>query len=247
MSTLSEQSPRQHERAYLRLREMLLLQRIQEGVKLRETHWAAKLGVNRMALREALARLAGEGFVARGAGSGYHVPLLTETDVGEIRRTRLILECGAIGELCAAGRCTPKKLVPMRQACDDLDEFLKKGYHLGVLEADRRFHERLVEAAGNRRLTALYRRAPLPLIRSDDAAGSEQWNQTAQRTLRDHREILKALAAGRAAEAMRLLATHLHDPSFALRHDPPVPAPPPSTTSASRRDVAARRAATTGG
>jgi DNA-binding GntR family transcriptional regulator len=210
MSTAVTRSPRQRERAYLRLREMLLLQQIPEGTRLRETHWAARLSVNRMALREALARLAGEGFITRGADTGYYVPLLTDEDVSEIRRTRLVIECGAIQELCAGDRVSARKMAPLREACADLGHFLQRGYLLGVVEADRRFHERLVEAAGNRRLASLYRRAPLPLIRTADERG-ERWAEVAQRTLEEHRAIVRALAAGNAAEAMQRLAGHLRE------------------------------------
>lgn len=215
MSTAVRRSPRQREHAYLRLREMLLVNRIPEGTRLRETHWSEELCVNRMALREALARLAGEGFIVRGAKTGYYVPKLTEADIREIRRTRLILECGAIAEIAgaaAATNATPatvlRRLMPLRRACDDLERFLKKGYHLGVAEADRRFHECLVDAAGNRRLSALYRGAPLPLIRTE-LVGSEQWQHTAERTAAAHRAIVQAIAAGRPLQAMRLLAEHL--------------------------------------
>jgi len=216
MSTAVRGSPRQRERAYLRLREMILVNRIPEGTRLSETQWSQQLGVNRMALREALARLAGEGFVARGAKTGYYIPQLSETDLLEIRRTRLILECGAIAEIAAtaaAVNATPlatlRRLLPLRRACDDLESFLKRGYHLGVAEADRRFHECLVEAAGNRTLAALYRGAPLPLVRGE-LAGSEQWRQAAERTVAAHRAIVQAMAHGRPAEAMRLLAQHLN-------------------------------------
>lgn len=214
MSTAVRRSPRQRERAYLRLREMILVNRIPEGTRLRETHWSQTLGVNRMALREALARLAGEGFVVRGATTGYYVPQLSDDDVREIRRTRLILECGAIAEIAgaaasASAAAMSRRLLPLRQACDDLESFLKKGYHLGFAEADRRFHECLVDAAGNRRLSALYRGAPLPLIRAE-LVGSEQWRQTAERAAAAHRAIVQAIAAGRPSDAMRLLAEHLN-------------------------------------
>lgn len=213
MSTLIEKNTRQRERAYLQLREMLLLHRIPEGTRLRETAWADKLGVNRMALREAFARLAGEGFITRGEGSGYHVPLLTEADTLEIRRTRLILECGAIYEMGQTGRLPARRLAPLRQACDDMQAFLERGYYLGVIEADRRFHECLVDAAGNGRLSALYRGAPLPLIRGE-AFGTNRWLAVGVKTLADHRAIVRALASGKTSLAMKTLAAHLRQDSY---------------------------------
>ena len=55
----------------------------------------------------------------------------------------------------------------MKQASDEFERFMKGAYSLGVLEADRRFHEALIETAQMRRLSALYHRAPLPLIHGD--------------------------------------------------------------------------------
>ena len=55
----------------------------------------------------------------------------------------------------------------------------------------------------------LYHRAPLPLItrRVNPAAN---WFELCQTTLGEHRAILKALTAGNAAEAKRLMRAHLN-------------------------------------
>ena len=96
----------------------------------------------------------------------------------------------------------------MRGACDALEQFLNGGYPLGVIEADRRCHESLIDAAGMRRLSALYHRAPLPIIHGP-SKDEQSWRDDCVRTLAEHRQITAALTARDAADARRLLRNHL--------------------------------------
>jgi DNA-binding GntR family transcriptional regulator len=63
-----------------------------------------------------------------------------------------------------------------------------------------------------RRLSALYHRAPLPLIHGD-TEDRERWRKSCARTLSEHRQILAALSTGDAEKAKRILRVHLtHQP-----------------------------------
>jgi DNA-binding GntR family transcriptional regulator len=208
-------SANQREQAYKALRRLLILQQAEPGQRLREPQWAERLGVHRSALREAFARLEAEGLVERGAQTGYFVPQLTESDLAEVMKLRVVLECLAIDEICAQPRAN---LSAMRQATDEFARFHGGGYSLGVLEADRRFHEALIDAAQMRRLSMLYHRAPLPLIHG--ATQNEQvWNDACARTLGEHRQIVAALAERDAEKAKRVLRAHLtHRPMLPVCH-----------------------------
>jgi DNA-binding GntR family transcriptional regulator len=204
----------QREKAYESLRSLLILQQVEAGQRLREPEWAARLGVHRSALREAFARLAAEGLVERGAQTGYFVPRLGPEDVAEVTKIRLALECLAIDEVCGDAGIA---LEAVERACDEFEAFLKGGYALGVIEADRRFHEAIVDAAGMRRLSGLYLRAPLPLInrRTEDR---EFWMAECVRTLEEHRAILSALQRRDALVAKNLLRAHIsHRPNLPFR------------------------------
>jgi DNA-binding GntR family transcriptional regulator len=200
----------QRDQAYHRLRRLLILQQTPEGKRLREAEWAEKLGVNRTALREAFARLEAEGLIEKGPITGYFVPELTREDILEIREVRIMLEGGAIDRICRLGLNTPKQLKTMRQACDQLERLLQEAYYLGVAEADRRFHEALIQAAGNRRLVMLYERAPLPIIPPEIVSGTE-WMATVHRTLEEHRRILDNIIDNKKDVAQELLRTHLSE------------------------------------
>jgi DNA-binding GntR family transcriptional regulator len=202
----------QRDQAYQSLRRLLILQKMPEGERLREPEWSERLKVNRTALREAFARLEAEGLVVRGPATGYFVPELTEQDIDEIVRIRAMLECGAIEQFLDEREDLSARLEPLVAACDEFESFLRSGYMLGVSEADRRFHEALIDAAGNRRLTAIYRRAPLPLIHLT-VVSDEHFAKISREVLAEHRAIIAAIRAGDAAKAQKLLRRHLSERS----------------------------------
>jgi DNA-binding GntR family transcriptional regulator len=200
----------QRERAYAALRKLLILQQLPEGERLREPEWASRLGVNRAALREAFARLEAEGLIERGPVTGYRAPTITDQDRHEILMVRCLLECGAIDELCRDGAPRAETLEPLSRACDELADLISKGYLLGASEADRRFHEALIRAAGNRRLEMLYERAPLPMLHGR-IIGRDAWATIVQLILQEHRKILESVGQGDAAKAKRLMRKHLDE------------------------------------
>ena len=200
----------QRDVAYAALKRLLVLQQVPEGSRLREPDWAARLGVNRMALREAFARLEAEGFIERGPKTGYFVPTLDTEDVREILEVRAVLEAAAAERLWRSKRNTRRHLKPLKDACDELEQMIARNYPLGMSEADRRFHEALIELGGNRRLATIYLRAPLPMIHAS-IMQSEAWVAENVQTLQEHRAIYSALIAGVASRAARLLREHLDE------------------------------------
>lgn len=61
----------QSQTCYKQLRRMVLLGQIPAGERFREVEWAARLGVHRSSLREALSGLAHEGLIRRGERGGF--------------------------------------------------------------------------------------------------------------------------------------------------------------------------------
>lgn len=208
-SSISES---QRDQAYKSLRRLLVLQQVQPGRRLREPEWAERLGVHRSALREAFARLEAEGLLVRGERTGYFAPTLTVSDLAEITQLRLALECLAIDGIEVGDG---HSLITFTVACDDFERFLNGDYSLGVMEADRRFHEALIDAAEMPRLSSLYHRAPLPMI-GGEIEDRAVWQKACVRTLAEHRSIIAALKAGNKEEAKSVLRTH-------LRHHPALP------------------------
>lgn len=199
-------APSQRDVAYVELRRLILLQQVAGGTKLREPEWSDRLGVNRMALREAFARLEAERLIERGPKVGYLVPTLTADDIRQILEARLCLESGAIDLITR--RDPMPSLDPLVHAVDQLGLLIEQGYLLGVTEADRRFHETLVELADNPRLDDLYGRAPLPMIH-DKLIGTDRWPAQCRKMLDEHRAIADAIAARNTDTARAILREHL--------------------------------------
>jgi len=220
LSTSSSASKR--DQAYDKLRRLLILQQIPGGQRLREAEWADRLNVNRSALREAFARLAAEGLIELGPKTGYFVPTLSPEDIREVTAVRIALEAAAIDILCENGLNTLQHLQSMREACDLLGQMVDRDYHLSVVEADRRFHDELIQATHNQRLAIAYRHAPLPILHPDVLAGHE-WSNNVRRTHMEHQQILYDILQGHAHAAKEVLRDHLtgHMHGVHPKHQPP--------------------------
>src|SRR5690349_12162044 len=83
-------------RGFTELRRKILSNQLPPNTRLKEDEWAKKLGVSRMAVREALTRLLGEDLVVLGEKGGYSVKPLLAGEVHEIRELREVLELGAL-------------------------------------------------------------------------------------------------------------------------------------------------------
>lgn len=205
----SQQVPvKQRDTACLELRRLLILQQLPSGSRLRETEWAKRLGVNRMALREAFASLEAEYLLERRVTGGYWVPTLNENDIHEIMEVRCCLECLAVERIVQSGG--GPTIAPLRETTEQLAYLIKGGFWLAITEVDHRFHKTLIEHAGNHRLASIYQRAPLPMIH-DKLIGTERWPGQCERILNEHRLILAEIEAGDAVKAKAALTDHLDE------------------------------------
>lgn len=193
---------------YENLRRRLTHGQLAAGSRLVEEKWAEHLEVNRSALREALNMLAHEGLLETGPKGGFFVPVPTQEALDEILEVRLAIEVGALQILEFRNSVPVHGLVQLSQICELMQQLLESGFEYGFTEADRKFHEILVEMAGNSRLSRVYQHAPLPITplpEIDEAGRLENMRQT----LADHRELYQLLKDGRIREATDLLRRHL--------------------------------------
>jgi DNA-binding GntR family transcriptional regulator len=195
------------ERCYQQLRWMLMAAQIPDGTRLGEVEWAKRLGTHRSAVREALTLLWHEGALRRGERGGFFMPIFEERDYADVFEARAVLEIGAL-RLIHARRLGEQQLAPLGELCSTMERLLEAEMWLGFLEADRKFHEKLIELAGNRHLVGMYRRAALPhhLPRSADPA---EMLRNFQITLNDHREIHRFLVEGEISKVIALMERHL--------------------------------------
>lgn len=197
----------QSDQCYESFRRQLMHGQLTPGSRLVEEKWAEHLGVSRGAVRESLKMLAHEGFLEVGDRGGFFVPVLDQAALDEVLEVRLAIETGAL-QLFEIHGIPEEGLARLRKACDLMEQLTHVGFEYGFAEADRMFHDILVEMAGNRRMLRIFRQAPLPLSPLPELEESGR-RENMRRTLADHRQLCELLTAGQIAEARALLQRHL--------------------------------------
>ena len=142
------------ERAYRILKRLILENEITAGSQMLELEAAARLGMSRTPIREAMVRLDQEGMVELRPRHGMRVLPISPDVLAEIYDILTALE-GAAAEAAARKGASPEQLASLQQAVDDMEAALAADDLRRWSVADASFHRQLVALAGNRRLAAL--------------------------------------------------------------------------------------------
>lgn len=193
-------------KVYLEVRKKILSNQLVGGARLVESQWAEKLSVSRVAVREAFMRLAGENLVEFGEKGGSFVKKMTSEDVHEIRELRELLEVGAL-KLIFEKR-NDALVNELEQLCKDFEIMVDKGYFGGACEADIRFHERLIEGAGNQRLLHIYKNSNIPLFHMKIDSMLNDLDDYVL-TKEEHAQILAGIKTGDYEKSLKALTAHL--------------------------------------
>ncbi len=177
------------------------------GSKLTEANLATRMGVSRGPVREAFRMLEEAGLVRTEKNRGVFVRDIPIDEAVEIFDLRAAMD-ELVGRQLAR-HITPAGLKEIRGLVDAMEKAVKAkdayNYHLLNL----RFHDRLVEMVGNRKLTAIYRKLikELSLFRRLNLADGWLLPISAG----EHRDIVKAIAAGDAEAAGHAMYQHVMD------------------------------------
>jgi len=201
------------EQVYARLRDLIVQGQLAPGSRIVETEVAARLGVSRTPVREALQRLQQEGYVLGSEHtqqSRLAVAPLTRADVHE-----LLTIVGAIEGLAARGAAQQEPSM-RRMLARELNaantEFNRTARampldHARLYDADERFHRLIVEAGAGPRLLAIhhavkpqaerYIRMYISLLVGDIRTSVDE-----------HGDIVSAIESGAADAAERCVETN---------------------------------------
>jgi phosphonate utilization transcriptional regulator len=177
------------------------------GSKLIEATLAQKMGVSRGPVREAFRMLEEAGLVRNEKNRGVFVRDIPIDEAVEIFDLRAVMD-ELVGRKLAKD-ITPAQLKEVKGLVDAMEKAVKAedayNYHLLNLK----FHDRLVEMAGNGKLTAIYRKLikELSLFRRLNLA--DGWLLPISAS--EHRQIIKAIASGDADAAGRAMFAHVMD------------------------------------
>lgn len=203
---------RQSEKVRNELEDLIVSGELAPGSKLDEETLAARFGVSRTPIREALLQLASTGLVLTRPRQTATVVKLTAKDILESFEYNTELE--SIAARMAARRMTMQQRLALRAIVDRMRKVAKNGDVEAYVRMNREFHQALHAGSHNRHVESqakilFARLAPFRrqvLLRPGQMAIS----------LRQHEEIADAIASGsdgRAEEAMRG-HTSVNDRSF---------------------------------
>lgn len=199
-----EVAMRASDRAYRTLLEEIQAGALRPGTVLAEVEQAARLGVSRTPLREALGRLAADGLVAQ---ASPRVTVVTDIDAGDIR------------ELFEVRRALEETAARLAAARGDAGAFAALADEFAHIEpaaqADAyyaliaRFDEALDRAVANDYLTGALRTVRTHLVRVRRLARDNPGRLAA--SVGEHRLIAAAIAGRDADLAAHATHVHLHN------------------------------------
>lgn len=202
----SRRAPREllADRAYSELRDRIVTLRIAPGAPIDEDLLTSALGIGRTPVREAIKRLALENLVTVFPRRGTFASEINITDLADISDVRIVLEGHAAYR--AAQRITDAQreeladLLSLLAACRDSDDIT------GLMALDARIHRFIHRCAGNPYLEETLGRYLNLSLRI--------WHLVLDRlphllALRDHGDLLRAIAEREADRARDLIADHI--------------------------------------
>jgi phosphonate utilization transcriptional regulator len=200
------------------IERLILAGELPPGAKLTEAMLSERLGVSRGPIREAFRRLEEAGLVRQEKNRGVFVRAIELDEAAEIFDLRAAMDELAGRRL--AQHVTAEQARALRGIVERMEQAARAddadAYHLLNLE----FHERVVEFAGNRKMSSMYRRLvkELALARRRNLSEALALPHSAA----EHRQIVKAITSGDPEAAGRALFEHAeHSKQRMLRNEPP--------------------------
>ncbi|MGN0352853.1 MAG: GntR family transcriptional regulator [Roseburia sp.] len=135
------------------LREAILKGELKPGERLMELQLAAKLGVSRTPIREAIRMLEQEGLAVTVPRKGAEVAKMTEKDMEDVLQIREALDELAVNVAC--DQITEEQLEKLHNAMIEFQQASKTEDVKRVAEADVLFHDIIYQATGNPKLVSM--------------------------------------------------------------------------------------------
>jgi DNA-binding GntR family transcriptional regulator len=203
------------EQVYDHLRQGILANDYPPDTSLREETLASRFKVSRVPVREALRRLAADGLVTLTPRQGATVSSLSPKQFLDAYRVREALETLAIR--LAMPNLTSEDLAELDALNTQMQQHAAAEDTEAFFASNTAFHQLLIGKADNDDLKTIYdslidkmRRYRWPSI---DLRGG------LVKSVGEHEAIVKAIKAGHADEATRLMAAHIHVPQRILEEE----------------------------
>lgn len=195
------------------LREMIMSGELTSGVHVTESELAARLGVSRTPVREALRTLERNGLVVR-SHQGITVPAQTRAEMNEVYDAHILLNGALVRR--ASERRSATDVDTLRQLNDAMHAMpVELAGSWEAAAANRRFHEATWEIARDRTLQALVRQLndQLDLWPGTTLNAPGRWVES----LAEHDQLIDAIE-GRDADGAEAIATRHLEAARRIRH-----------------------------
>lgn len=194
--------------AYERILEMIQKGELPAGARVTERELAARLGVSRTPVREALAMLGEHRIVNRLRGEAYFVQPLDLARLSEISAVRGVLEGYAARLFCRTA--SDAEMDILADLAERVEEAAAAGDVTRMHQTDAAFHRFLVERCGNRELANILTSTNLltMFVFSLPPFGDEVLLSEPQGIVGRHRELVQALRRRDPHEAEMAMREH---------------------------------------
>jgi DNA-binding GntR family transcriptional regulator len=198
---------------YTELKQGIVAGQFMPNERLVENDLATQLGVGRIAIRTALTRLEQDGLINREPNRGARVRRVTEKEAVEILEARAVLE--GLAARRAAERATDAEIEQLRAIHQQLEQHCRDGALIEYSQTNGRLHALIVQVADHpiaaRLIEGLQSQNVRFQFRTILATGRPQ------HSLREHGEIVDAIARHDPEDAEAAMRTHLSKVVMALR------------------------------
>lgn len=186
---------------------MILTGELSPGEVVVEPRLAEHFASSKTPVREALKRLADEGLISVLPKKGYLVRPMTPHDLAEVLDMRMLLEPHAAAE--AARRADGAAVERLRDHLQRQDEVDEDDGPLGRTQQARHFHAEIARASRNSRLESTLHRCFEEMVRAHHVLPELREHLQLPDEVREHEEILTAIAQGRPQQAEAAMGGHL--------------------------------------
>lgn len=201
------------EHAYAQIKQKIFNFEMMPGDLISEGNLAKMVSVSRTPLRQALQQLQHGGFIKSIPKIGWQVAPLDFDKLDELYDFRILIELNAVKSLCNSNRDNPLFKDLQKVWLTPKSRRIFNAVEVGIL--DEEFHSSLVKASGNEEMFKTHSEITerIKIVRRLDFTKSDRISNTYD----EHGQIIKAILAGRSAEAQRLLKAHIEQSKIEVR------------------------------
>ncbi|KAI4452453.1 HTH-type transcriptional repressor RspR [Eubacterium plexicaudatum ASF492] len=196
------------------LREAILKGDLRPGERLMELQLAAKLGVSRTPIREAIRMLEQEGLAVTIPRKGAEVARMTEKNMEDVLQIREALDDLAVQVAC--DKMTEQQLKNLTLAMKNFENAIQTGNLSKIVAYDVEFHDIIYESTDNPKLVTLLSnlREQIYRYRVEYLKGKENYPML----IKEHETILEALREKNKERVVEAMHSHIRNQAETVKN-----------------------------